>query len=107
MANNNAAQGEKPKKRGRVKDTFAELKKVTWPTFGKTMKQTGAVLVVTLFFFVILLVMDYLLGLAHGKLIEELNKMPDAASAVSQIAAGFKNTANALFSGAPTVPLII
>ena len=51
--------------------------------------------------------MDYLLGLAHGKLIEELNKMPDAASAVSQIAAGFKNTANALFSGAPTVPLII
>ena len=28
----------------RFKDTFAELKKVTWPTFPKVMKQTGVVL---------------------------------------------------------------
>ena len=106
MANNNAAQ-EKPKKRGKVKETFAELKKVSWPTFGKTMKQTGAVFVVTLFFFIILLVMDYLLGLAHGVLVDELNKMPEAASAVSSLASGLKSTAISLMSGAPTMPLLI
>ena len=107
MANNGASQGEKPKKRGRVKETFAELKKVTWPTFGKTMKQTGAVLVVTIFFFIILLVMDYLLGLAHGKLIEELNKMPDASSVVTALTGGFKSTAGALFGSAAPLPLLI
>ena len=37
MAKDKSAQAEKPKKRSRVKETFAELKKVTWPTFGKTM----------------------------------------------------------------------
>ena len=107
MANNNAAQGEKPKKRGRVKETFAELKKVTWPTFGKTMKQNGAVLVVTLFFFIILLVMDYLLGLAHRQLIDELEKMPETSSLVSQTVAAFKSSVNALFGGSPALPLII
>ena len=32
----------------RLKDTFSELKKVTWPTFPKIIKQTGIVLVVVL-----------------------------------------------------------
>ena len=30
----------------RIKESFSELKKVSWPTFGKTVKQTGVVLVV-------------------------------------------------------------
>ena len=106
MANNNAAQ-EKPKKRGRVKETFAELKKGSWPTFGKTRKQTGAVFVVTLCVFLILLVMDYLLGLAHGVLVDELNKMPEATSAVSMLAGGLKSTVTSLMSGAPALPLLI
>ena len=108
MAKDKSAQAEKPKKRSRVKETFAELKKVTWPTFGKTMKQTGAVLVVTVFFLVILLVMDQLLGLAHRQLIKGLTPPAEETARLLQaVAVGFKNAANALFSGAPSWPLII
>lgn len=49
-------------KRSRVKETFAELKKVTWPTFGKTMKQTGMVLSVVLIFGVVVLGFDLLIS---------------------------------------------
>lgn len=35
------------------KGIISELKKVSWPTFGKVMAQTGVVLVVVLFFLVI------------------------------------------------------
>ncbi len=107
MANDKNSQGEKVKKRSRVKETFAELKKVTWPTFGKTMKQTGAVLVVTLFFFVILLIMDYLLGLAHKALITGIGDASDATAAVSNLLGGLKSYACALFNGAPALPLLI
>ena len=31
-------------KRSRVKETVSELKKVSWPSFAKTMKQTGMVI---------------------------------------------------------------
>ena len=37
----------------KLKEVFGELKKVSWPTFGKTVGQTGVVLVVVLFFTVI------------------------------------------------------
>ncbi len=37
----------------RLKETFSELKRVTWPSFGKALKATGVVLVVVLFFTVI------------------------------------------------------
>jgi len=37
-----------------IKAIISELKKVTWPTFGKVMAQTGVVLVVVLFFLVVL-----------------------------------------------------
>ena len=30
----------------KIKDVFSELKKVSWPTFGKVVKQTGIVLFV-------------------------------------------------------------
>lgn len=84
--------GDKPAKRSRVKETFAELKKVTWPTFGQTMKQTGAVFVVTIFFLIILLAMDQLLGFAHGKLVEGMGEI-NVVAIFSAIGGGLKNFA--------------
>lgn len=107
MAKDKSAQGDKPKKRSRVKETFAELKKVTWPTFGKTMKQTGAVLLVTVFFLVILLIMDQLLGLAHRQLIKGLPSAGTLTQIVNAFTYGFKSVTNALFKGASSVPLLI
>ncbi len=49
-------------KRSRIKETFAELKKVTWPSFGKTMKQTGMVLSVVLVFGVVVFGFDLLIS---------------------------------------------
>ena len=46
----------------KIKDIFAELKKVSWPSFGKVVKQTGVVIVVVLIFLVVLTAFDY--GLA-------------------------------------------
>ena len=37
----------------RLKETFSELKRVTWPTFGKVVKATCVVLVVVLVFTVV------------------------------------------------------
>lgn len=48
-------------KRSRVKETMAELKKVSWPGFGKTMKQTGMVISVVLVFMLVTLGIDSLL----------------------------------------------
>ena len=42
----------------KVKDVFSELKKVSWPTFGKVVKQTGVVLVVVLIFLVVIFAFD-------------------------------------------------
>ncbi len=54
---------DKPKKPNKmvkaIKDTGSELKKVTWPTFGKVVKQTGIVLVVVLVFALVLLGLDF------------------------------------------------
>lgn len=49
-------------KRSRIKETFAELKKVTWPSFGKTMKQTGMVLSIVLIFGVVVFGFDLLIS---------------------------------------------
>ncbi len=52
---------KKPNKLAKnLKDTGAELKKVTWPKFGEVVKQTGIVLVVVLVFALILLGLDRL-----------------------------------------------
>ena len=37
----------------KVKEVVSELKKVTWPSFGKVVKTTGVVLTVVLIFIVI------------------------------------------------------
>ena len=34
----------------KIKETFSELKRVTWPTFGKAVKATGVVILVVLIF---------------------------------------------------------
>lgn len=59
-AKKEARQGGLGKK---LKETGSELKKVSWPTFGKVMKQTGVVLAVVAVFTVVLFGIDYLLGL--------------------------------------------
>lgn len=37
----------------------SELKKVTWPSFGKVLKQTGVVIAVVLFFLVVVTAIDF------------------------------------------------
>ena len=46
-----------------IKATVAELKKVTWPSFGKVVKQTAIVLGVVIFFTAVLFGIDRLFGL--------------------------------------------
>ena len=45
-----------------IKEIISELKKVSWPTFGKVMAETGIVLAVVLFFLLIILGFDSLLS---------------------------------------------
>ena len=53
---------KKPSKFVRMfKETGSELKKVTWPTFKETVKRTGVVLGVVIFFGLILFAFDYTL----------------------------------------------
>ncbi len=42
----------------KIKDMFAELKKVSWPKFPKIVKQTGIVLAVVLIFLVVITAFD-------------------------------------------------
>lgn len=46
-------------KQSKVKDTFRELKKVSWPSFGKVLRGTGTVLSVVVFFTAVLFAIDY------------------------------------------------
>ena len=52
----------KQPKKSKVKETMSELKKVSWPSFGKTMKQTGMVLSVVAIFMLLTLGIDSLLS---------------------------------------------
>ncbi len=66
LAEKNNKQKKKAKdatpKRSRTKEVFSELKKVNWPSFKKTCKQTGAVLLVVAVFMLVVLGIDSLLG---------------------------------------------
>ena len=55
-------KGQREPKRNRFKETMSELKKVSWPSFGKTMKQTGMVISVVLIFMLVTLGFDSLLS---------------------------------------------
>lgn len=43
----------------KIKETFSELKKVTWPSFGKVVKTTGVVLVLVLAFAVVFTAINF------------------------------------------------
>ena len=67
MANATKNKNKKPnwfKRTGaKIKETFSELKRVTWPKFGTVVKTTGVVLVIVLAFLIIVSAVD--LGLAE------------------------------------------
>ena len=71
MANASKNKNKKPswfKRAGaKIKETFSELKRVSWPKFGTVVKTTGVVLVVVLAFLVVVTAVDFgllkLLGL--------------------------------------------
>ena len=52
----------------KIKGAFSELKKVSYPTFGKVLKQTAIVLAVTAVFTVVVFGIDQLLLLLTGLL---------------------------------------
>lgn len=82
--NNSAAKPKKEKKkRGNVfKETFSELKKVTWPSFSTVVKQTGIVLAVVLIFLVVLMCFDQLLGWLYKLLVKGLESGTGTTSAL-------------------------
>ncbi len=43
----------------KFKEVFSELKKVTWPSFGKVIKSTGAVLAVVIVFLIVFTAVNY------------------------------------------------
>ena len=62
MANATKNKNKKPSwfKRGgaKFKETFSELKRVSWPKFGTVVKTTGVVLVIVLAFLIIVTAVD-------------------------------------------------
>ena len=63
MASQNRGDAKKPNifvRAGRkLKETFSELKRVTWPTFPKVLKSTGVVLVIVLAFLVVVTAINF------------------------------------------------
>lgn len=55
-----------------TKETVSELKKVTWPTFGKVVKQTAVVLAFVLIVGIVLFGIDRLLSLLFDVLVSAL-----------------------------------
>ena len=43
----------------KIKEVFSELKKVTWPTFGKVMKATGTVIPIVVLFLIVITAVNY------------------------------------------------
>ena len=56
-------------KKSRIKEVGSELKKVSFPTFKKTVKQTGIVISVVLLFTLVLMGIDWLLSLLYELLV--------------------------------------
>jgi len=56
-------------KRHLLKEVGSELKKVSFPTFKKTVQQTGVVIAVVLLFTVVLFGIDRLLSWLYGLLV--------------------------------------
>ena len=56
-----------------IKSIFSELKKVSWPKINNVVKQTLIVLGVTAAFLILLIAVDYILGLGFEEFIKALN----------------------------------
>ena len=71
--NKQQAKQPKEKKPNKIakstKETFSELKKVTWPSFATVVKKTGVVLAFVVVFAVVLFGIDRLLSWLFGYLI--------------------------------------
>ncbi|MDE7296452.1 MAG: preprotein translocase subunit SecE [Clostridia bacterium] len=63
----------------KLKETFSELKRVSWPTFGKALKATGVVLVIVLIFTVVVTGVNF----GFGKLLELITKWDSKDSAAA------------------------
>ena len=85
MAKDTSSKPKKEKRRGRLKETFAELKKVTWPSFATVVKQTGIVLAVVAIFLVVLMGFDALLGWLYDLMVKGLNSGLESASLLSSV----------------------
>ena len=59
----------------RLKETFSELKRVTWPTLPKALKATGVVIVIVVVFMVIVTGVNY----GFSELLELLTKINPGA----------------------------
>lgn len=74
---NKSSNEKKKKEPGKAarwfKDFFSELKKVTWPSFSKVLRQTGTVLLVTVIFLLVLIAFDSLFGTLYKLLIGEIS----------------------------------
>ena len=70
MANATKTKNKKPNWFRRVgakfKETFSELKRVTWPSFMTVLKTTGVVIVIVLAFLLVVTGVDALLSLLLG-----------------------------------------
>ena len=54
----------------KIKEVVSELKKVTWPSFGKVVKHTGVVIAVVAVFLIVITLMDWGLTAALKQLIK-------------------------------------
>ena len=63
MANATKNKNKKPnwfrRVGAKIKETFSELKRVTWPKFGTVVKTTGVVLVIVLAFLIVVTAVDF------------------------------------------------
>lgn len=70
MANATKTKNKKPnwfrRAWAKIKETFSELKRVTWPKFTTVLKTTGVVLVIVAVFLAVVTGVDYLLSWLLG-----------------------------------------
>lgn len=86
MADEKVKKEKKKKEPGKARrwfrDFFSELKKVTWPSFSKVVKQTGIVLMVTVSFLLVLMAFDALFGYLYDLLVSGLKDPETTTEAV-------------------------
>lgn len=69
---NLATKNEKSKRSTKIGRAFSELKKVSWPGFGRVVKETLVVLSVTAIFLVVIIGIDQLLYLLYNLLTKNM-----------------------------------